>query len=892
MPWHAVEVVTPPAIEQFRITLTPPEYSGRPPEELAGDAGHVAALVGTHVRVEALTNVPLSSATFRRDGQAQEPVRLGAEGTEFGVEFDVAASGRSSYWFDLVDRHGLRNATPARYEVRGIEDREPVVALEQPATDVTATPTATLPLVISAQDDLGLRQMRLVLADPPSSAGEQVRPLAAPPDGARQVRVEAPLDIGELGLSPGRQLVVRAEATDGFDLAGEHVGKSVSRSVRIVTAEEKLRELHARHAGIAASLERSLVLQSHALQSVRELRIQFAAAGALQPQDMDVLKRVEQDQLRIGGELHDDRRGAERRVREVLDELEWNGIVDAPTQDRLQRLADGLSELRLEVLPRIEQVVTQTRKVAVAGGNASGELAGRLTQTELLQSASVDALAALHDLLAQWRQQFDLQRHVGELLAGQTQLNADTVSVGRRTLTKSQLAPQDQADLARLSDRQNRLAADVERFQKRLQQMSSDPAGSSSAHDGAVLEQAAALLRDSAVVDEMKLVGQQLPRNNIGESLKTQQGILQTLTQLDEALRGMGIPDAETLLRQIVQAEEQLETLHKGQQEAMEQARELAATGMAEGAAVEELRKKQAELADQTNASALQLRRQQLSGPASSAARASRQMREAADRLQQDASGEALDRQQEALDDLQQAQRELAEARRDMELRRALEQFAQLAAMLDALTDRQEQLTNDTARLDEVHSREGRFSRTQLKSLQELAEAQARLQQDTEQLIETVLDTEVFRAALESAGAEMKRAAERLRERLVDEPTQRAQRAAWSGLEDLRQVLAETRPQGGDAPRPGPSAGEDHRTPGWSLVTQVRLLKRMQEYVARRTAVLTAILSDGGTLTAEQQAERERLAAQQARIAGIAAQTLVEMAAPASAPPTGEEPSP
>jgi hypothetical protein len=56
--------------------------------------------------------------------------------------------------------------------------------------------------------------------------------------------------------------------------------------------------------------------------------------------------------------------------------------------------------------------------------------------------------------------------------------------------------------------------------------------------------------------------------------------------------------------------------------------------------------------------------------------------------------------------------------------------------------------------------------------------------------------------------------------------------------------------------------------------------------------VLTAILSDGGTLTAEQQAERERLAAQQARIAGIAAQTLVEMAAPASAPPTGEEPSP
>lgn len=377
MPWYRLRVVPPPVVENLELTLTPPPYSRRPIEKQPAGVGHVQGLVGTRVEIAATVSKPLASATIRVRDQQRFPVEVAADRQTLTGSFVIAEPGLYSWWFDLEDQQGFQNAEPPRYEVRGIADTEPEIRIDLPASDLQVTADAEVLVRTVAKDDLGIRDIRLVYSrDDHAAAGPQVIPLKAGEDRPLEQTAEYPWALSGLSLSEGTRLTFHTEATDDFELADllpagqpspPHVGRSVVRTLTIVSKEEKTRELVQRQAGLLDDLERAFQLQRQARDQVGELQLQIQKARQLRPEDLDMLQRTEMGQREVTGQLVHPMSGLERRARNLLDEMRDNHLDDPGSERRLADIADELERLGDNNLPVIEAELTLARKLAQAG---------------------------------------------------------------------------------------------------------------------------------------------------------------------------------------------------------------------------------------------------------------------------------------------------------------------------------------------------------------------------------------------------------------------------------------------------------------------------------------------------------------------------------------------
>jgi hypothetical protein len=260
-----------------------------------------------------------------------------------------------------------------------------------------------------------------------------------------------------------------------------------------------------------------------------------------------------------------------------------------------------------------------------------------------------------------------------------------------------------------------------------------------------------------------------------------------------------------------------------------------------------------------------------------------------------------LQQQQEQLrreveDHLEQAQRELARERRQAEERLARELLERIADELQAMIPRQQNVIDETARLEAERARRGNWTRAQLKSLRDLVDAQRGLAQETDRLVETLSPAEVFAMALQGAGRSMERAVERLDQRQTDGPTIAAEEAAKRRFVDLVEVLQEEPGQPSEPPPPSGQAAPGEQQPeeagpqGDAIpqLAQLKLLRLMQLELITRTAALET-RRQNGVIDAADQAELDSLAEEQGKLADLARNLTQQVAQPLEIEPENPE---
>lgn len=897
MPWHLVSFAPRPAVQSFNIELTPPDYTGRPAESAPADGTPIEALVGTRVRLEMEANTPLQQVRFRRDNRPAQTLQLDRDARRAAVEFELTDAGRFACWFELADHNGLSSRDLQRIELRGIADGEPTVSIETPASDLTVTPQARLPVSVVARDDLRLMDVRLVLSNPPGSAGELSYPFLLPDGSLTEAALDTELSIADMDLPPGRVVQMRSEATDAYDLGQPHIARSQPRVLTVVTPAEKLQELQARQTGIAQSLERAHGLQNGAWQQTRELQLQWKATRSLSNEDFDVLKRVVGNQDRIASELLDERRGVAARVSGILQELDWNQLDDAATSERLESVRRQLTHLEGEVFASLKQSLADARKALSSESLDDRETVvdAAFSSALVTHESAVTSLAMLLALFKEWQLQFDLNRELAAIQDAQQQLNQETLAVGRDTVGRASdgLTPQQRADLARLASRQQDAARQVDQLQARLEELMSeeDQQELSTAEDVAG---ALDVLQNAALAGDMRQAANQIQQNRVSDAVNVQQRILQTLETLDSAIRGIGASDPETLLKQVEEAQAETESLRQRQADALDKSQSLSDPSSADADALQELRKQQQELAADAADWAQRLMRQQLGDAAATAARASRSVEDAAGQLEDEVTPSAMDAQQEALDDLLQTERELAQMREQLEVTRMFAEMSRFASLVETLAARQQHLLDETIRLDAAQQERGSLNRAQLRTLQQMADAQSQLGGDIEPATASIADAPVLSAALLEVQGLMSQAAEQLAERAVGEPTQQLQRAAGRRLSEIRQLIGDTGSTSAPSSAASSSTEREAGSPAWSSLVQIKLLLQMQEEIVEQTRTLRLRRQNGDTLTEAEQAELERLALRQAALAELAVETFAgpQQAAPANDPSDAEEVAP
>ena len=915
MPWIAVEVADPPEIDAISIRLTPPPYTGWPARTAEK---HVRALVGTAVAMEGKTTKALKSAALCFEGGRRVPVQLSADGFRFSVPPEGAEplliERTGSYWFELVDREGIANAQPSRWEILAVTDAPPSVEIKEPDETLFVTARAEVLLAVVVKDDLAVRRADLVVrpAEVPeedAAAETLTLPLWVGPDAAPAAS-EAALGtaelsgdrrvlkrrwpLGELGLTPGDQLLFHATASDYLPQTGE----SQPRRLVIITPEELQERIAARQARIMTELARALDVQreSRAQTAALEIRLgemrnQRADPGIppdeilqLEQVDVDRLQAAELGQRRASRALSDPEEGVPKQVRALLADLTSNRVDSPDVRRRMEGLLEEIERLAREHLTPIGRELTaavKAARLAVDEGTPATSPGPELLEpitTPLAeggkhQDAVIAALERLLGDLGQWDNYRRFHREVSEILRRQEEILEDTTELGRRTLSKDlrDLTPQERADLKVLARRQLELGRQFDRIQEEMGR-AAEQLASTQPLAAEIVADALAEARRLGLSAEMRSAGGQVEQNRIGGAVSTQKQIVEDLKSVLDVLANRREHELERLVKKLEEAEADLTGLHRRQSAARAAADRAAARpdDAERRETLKRLAREQEQLRDETERMTRRLERLMARRASERCEQAAGQMGTAGECAGGGRAAEAADAAARAQKSLEDAQDELARRRFQAQAELALEQLARLQDALEHLRRQQDGALSDTRRYAALAAG-GPLTPGQLAGLRDLARLQRSLQLDTERLGDEIRGAGAFQLALGRAARSMGRAAGLLERRQTDAPTTEAQEQALRRLDMVLEALEPEPPDEGDG---GPSGGAGAGAGGQQAgvpggvqhVAELRLLKLLQQDLNLRTRELDRAVEAAGALTPEQQLEFAQLRDDQRRL--------------------------
>ncbi len=921
-----LEVIEPPEVRTLAIELHPPTYTLWPAVK---SEKHIRALEGTRVAFEGRASKPLQSATLcfaeagrdgsknndgkeggsneggkSDDGKAvqQLPAEVAPDGYGFRLAadapqpFQVSRSGQ--YWFRLEDTEGIVG-DDAPYEIRSVADLPPTVAIDEPRQDAEFTAAAVVPLRITAKDDLALRSVTLQVTK--AVRGSDARPATReiaiwaaekPPEqphglatdklgDSRPFTHELALKDLFSDLAPGTQLTLVFSASD----FRPQTGQSPALRLTIITPDQLVERVSERQRSILQKLYEVLVTERTARKELGGVEARFEQIKRLEKIDLDGLERTKLSQDRVNDALGNETNGVAVQIERLLAYLRDNRV---DSTDIARRMGDLLAEVRRLQKGPLPAVVNELRD---AGKAAQSKLETKAQQEKLVgesltgagkhQDEVIAALEAILSNMTEWDSFHRFSREIAGLRREHESIAGETAKLAPETLTKDfkDLTPQQQGELKKLARRQQDLAREFDAIGQRMESMKGQLADKDPLAAG-VLEDALHHARSQRVSNALRQAAGNLEQNQLGQAGQTQQAVDNSLREMLDILANRREQNLSRLVKKLREAEQELKDL-ANRQKGLQKKMEAAAANPDEAQRRRELKKlaeEQRRLQQETDRLARKLQRLQAEQAGSHASSAAGQMGKAGEQSQKGDAAGAEKNAEQALKDLEQAGEELAEARRQAELDLALEQLAKISDALEGLKNRQQSLSSETLRLDQLAAKQ-QLTDGQKESVRNLSRQEGVARQDTLDLGEKLSAAAVFQAALKGAARELELAADQLQQLKTGVPTQTAQRNALRRFEQLLEALKlepandgkkKEKKEGGGGKGGG---GKQQPMPkdGIPGIAQLKLLKMMQLELNERTKELDTRLAGRKPeeFTEVDRRERDLISQQQGEVARL-----------------------
>jgi hypothetical protein len=503
-----------------------------------------------------------------------------------------------------------------------------------------------------------------------------------------------------------------------------------------------------------------------------------------------------------------------------------------------------------------------------------------LKEAESNQKAIADELQKMLDGLSEFETYRGVVKDAQKLLKEQEEaMKHAAEAAGKPELmgkTPDALTPEQKADLANIASRQSGLARELQDLQGKMDEMSqrldeSDPLAA------AALREAAQQSRKQETAAKMGEAAEQLQRNQMGAARNGQEQVRQDLKSLVDAIQNRRERELARLVKELKNAEAELDKLRQRQAENLKKTREARNNPDARQRAeqLKKLAKEQAEIQQELERQLKRLAKLNTAGAARAGQKASARMSKAGQELDQGQGEQAEQDEDEALADLEDAEEEVQQARREAEEQLAMEQLIKMADHLRSLAERQAKMVTSTEEFEKLRvERAGQLTLAQKGGIRSLGRVQEGLKDETGDLIEKLEGAPVFALTLKRAAENMTEAADRLQAIKTDEETRRAVTGASKRFQQLLDALKPDKgagaggqpPGGGNQGGGGAAGGGD----GIPAAAQVKMLKALQEEINERTEYYDEHRRRKKELTDTQVAELEKLEVDQGTLADLA----------------------
>ncbi len=898
MDWRVVEVVEAPSIAEMQVTLHPPKYTGWADTPSGKD---IRALQGTRIEISGRVSKPLRKMALRlvtSEGEQTLPVKLAADNQSFSFPASpsqpwlVDAGGK--YWLEMTDEYGLTGGANRQWQVQPVPDQPPNVTLEVPQSNVHVTARAVVPLSALVKDDLAIKSVDLRFIQPnKTEQGEQVigiysRPERVPAvdrDQTNETRPSESLAIDYewdlatvTDLQPGQTMDFFLAASD----YKPQLGLSARRHLVVLDDADFEDRIGQRQSYVLHQLAEALRLQQEARSQITAMEIQLGETGKMQKQDIDALQSAELNQRQVQRLLNGED-GVEPQIVALLAELEISRIDSPDVRRRMSSLLAEVRRIQHEHLTVVQREMINSLKIARA--ILSDELDGAndasfdgvnppLTTVGQQQDQVIEALQRLLGEYREWDNFRRFARDLRRMHRKQEDIRARTGQLSGEMIGKraDDLTPQERAELKMLAQQQLELSRQFDAVRSRMQQMQREVADQDPLVSRTLADAVDAAL-SNAISGQMREVGKDIENNRRGHAIQLQEDVAEGLKDLTDILANRREQELERLVEKLHESAAELEGLRSGQAAVRAEA-EAAGNNPNEEERRRELQRltrQQEQLAEQAERLSRKLQRLRAESASQSTQQAGASMRKSGDAAGQGDSSSAADQAKLAEERLADAQRKLQQAIGQAEQELYQERLVQLKQQIEGLANRQQNVVDEIARLEELRQAAGSFTPQQSASVRSISREQRALATEAGGLADEVSDAEAFALGLRGAVRAMLRAARGLDQTETGSETLQSAHIALGRLQQLIEALkTEDGEPPEDAESPPSEEGDQGAGDAIQLLAQLKLLKLMQEEINRRTAELEeAIRRRGGAVSPEQQSELDELASEQGKLADL-----------------------
>jgi hypothetical protein len=250
----------PPQLKQMRVRITPPAYTKEASREECGP--DLTVLRASQLDFALSTVGSVTNASLRFADQPLLQLLPSGEASEWSNS--LAATRSSYYWLELLDKKGRKGTNDRPFKLTVLPDEKPVVDIIEPGLDIRAEPGAKVSLRISATDDYGIRDLRLVFRK--MNGSWHTNSVKLPKVEPKELEAPAQLDLAPLGLQEYEVAAYYAEAVDNNTLDGPGVGRSPVYFIEYTTKEKPLGQCRGNSTKInLLELEKQIIAATTAL---------------------------------------------------------------------------------------------------------------------------------------------------------------------------------------------------------------------------------------------------------------------------------------------------------------------------------------------------------------------------------------------------------------------------------------------------------------------------------------------------------------------------------------------------------------------------------------------------------------------------------------------------
>jgi len=326
-----VKCLDEPYVKRWELRYQFPPHTGLPARTDTLSLGNIEAYKHSLVSLNILSNIPVKSAVMRlADGSK---IELQGDGGSFSTQLRINQPG--TWYLELTDELG-RRSRPEEKTISIIPDAPPEVKILFPAEDTLLDQRMNLPLIISANDDFGLRDLslRFFINDAPVQE-LMIRSVIS----GKLHNQDYLFDLKPFELFPGDRVTYWMQVWDNSpDRQKAESARYVARFPSIAEIYQEIeRQESLKTSELQKSLEETRDLQKEFEQKRRELLKEEDPNWQDKKQLEDILDKQEK--------LADQVENVAQDFQELIDQMRNNEALSAETLQKMQKIQELMEEI-------------------------------------------------------------------------------------------------------------------------------------------------------------------------------------------------------------------------------------------------------------------------------------------------------------------------------------------------------------------------------------------------------------------------------------------------------------------------------------------------------------------------------------------------------------------